>query len=169
MLTPTLGVAVRLRPCAPADEPSWLRCRALSFLDSQYYDDVRTAHPLPAEGSLEAGQLISWVAVAAADPRPETAAEAVVGILDVELGAIGTDEESLATIDTVGVHPDWRGRGIATELLEHVCARLPERISTLDAWTREDPAARAWSGIVASRWIRSICTSIRAGMRPRPA
>ena len=38
----SLPAAVRLRPCTPQDERSWLQCRALSFLDSPYDDDVRT-------------------------------------------------------------------------------------------------------------------------------
>lgn len=35
-----------VRPCTPADEPSWLRCRVLAFLDTQDFRDavvLRTA------------------------------------------------------------------------------------------------------------------------------
>ena len=81
MSTPLHGASVRLRPYASQDERSWLRCRALSFLDSQYYDDVRPAHPAP---SPEQGETISWVAA-------DALASDVVGILEVEVGQEGTD------------------------------------------------------------------------------
>ena len=134
MSTPLHGASVRLRPYASQDERSWLRCRALSFLDSQYYDDVRTAHPAP---SPEQGETVSWVAV-------DAQASDVVGILEVEVGQEGTDESHLATIDTVAVHPDWREHGIASALLDQVMLLLPSQVTELDAWTREDAAARSW-------------------------
>lgn len=79
-------------------------------------------------------------------PRPETpqlcwvAAEGdqIVGILDIEVAG------SLATIDTLATHPDYFGRGIATELLARVSAVLPSEVTTLDAWTRDDEPALAW-------------------------
>lgn len=140
----SLRTAVQLRSCTPADEQSWLRCRALSFLDSQYHDDVRTAHPVTAP---EAGETISWVAVAPTS-RPGAAAHGpasdVVGILEVEVGRQGDSDAHLATIDTLAVHPDWRGQRIGAALLEQVVPLLPARVTELDAWTREDAPARAW-------------------------
>lgn len=104
-----------------ADERSWLRCRTLSFLDTCYYDDVWTTRP--------ASPAIQLVAVQ--DDR-------VVGLLDVEV------EGDLATIDTVAVHPDHQGHGTASSLLAQVRERLPDTVTTLDAWTREDDCAIAW-------------------------
>jgi hypothetical protein len=70
------------------DAKGWLRCRVLAFLDTQYYDDVKT-EPTRFEG--EAIRLI-----ATADDGD------VVGLLD-----IGIDGRA-ATIDSIAVHPDHR-------------------------------------------------------------
>lgn len=118
----------QIRAYQASDEPSWLRCRVLSFLDTCYYDDVWTAkHDERAEG---AGSVVELVAVDEGE---------VVGILDV---AVRGD---LATIENVCVLPAYRGSGLATRLLREACARLAgSGARTLDAWTREDQAALAW-------------------------
>lgn len=112
---------ISIRAYLPDDEPSWLRCRVLSFLDTSYYDDVRPRRP-PAPA-------IPLVAIDGA---------AVVGILDLEV------DGPLATIDTLAVHPDHRHRGIGSRLLDRALAALPESVTTLDAWTRDDAPALAW-------------------------
>lgn len=118
---PRAGLPALIRDYEPTDEPSWLRCRVLGFLATNYYDDVwqekrRTDLELVA---LDGGE--------------------VVGLLDVSVP--GPD----ATVDNVVVHPDHRGRGIATALLEEALRRLERaRVQTLDAWTREDRPALAW-------------------------
>ena len=109
-----------VRPYAPADETGWLRCRVLSFLGSAY-DDVWTRRPQTP--------VIQLVAVLA---------EAVIGILDVEV------DGDLATIDTLAVHPDHQGRGVASALFEDALDRLPETVTILDAWTRDDEVALRW-------------------------
>lgn len=127
-----------IRDFADVDEPSWLRCRVLSFLGSSYYDDVaiaRTSFP---------GQAIRLVA---AQDKPEGMTtpgdQEVIGILDVELWEEGG--ASVATIDTVAVHPDHQRSGIAGALLRHAVATLAGHgVRWLDAWTREDPASNAW-------------------------
>lgn len=110
-----------LRNYEPADETSWLRCRALSFLTSCYYDDVWTRRP--------DDPVVQIVA---------TEGDTVVGILDIEI------EGNLATIDTVAAHPDHQGQGIASALLTRALRELPDTVTTLDAWTREDTPALAW-------------------------
>lgn len=114
-----------VRPYQSSDERSWLRCRVLSFLDTQYYDDVWPRRPILIEPA------IALVAVAPVDE--------VIGILDIEVNA------DAATIETIATHPDWQGVGVATTLLQ-VALPLLERAktSTLDAWTREDVAANRW-------------------------
>ena len=42
----------RIRPYLPADETGWLRCRALSFLDTQYFDYGLASRPDPTEPSV---------------------------------------------------------------------------------------------------------------------
>ncbi len=114
-----------VRPYTPVDETGWLRCRLLSFLDTQYHDDVkarRTTFDLPA---------VCLVATA----EDST----VVGVLDVEING------ATATIDTIAVHPDHARHGIATALLATAVSLLRAAgVATLDAWTREDEAANAW-------------------------
>lgn len=114
-------MSIEIRTYHPRDESSWLRCRALSFLGTCYYDAVVTSRP-----TTPAVQL-----VAARDGT-------VVGILDIEV------EGELATIDTVATHPDHTRLGIASELLERARAVLPDGVTTLDAWTREDEPVLAW-------------------------
>lgn len=110
-----------IRDYEPADEPSWLRCRVLGFLATNYYDDVWQAR---RRADLEL--------VALDDDE-------VVGLLDVSVPG------AEATIDNVVVHPDHQGRGIATALLAETVRRLERRgVATLDAWTREDKPALDW-------------------------
>lgn len=124
---PTAASSFILRDYRDADEAGWVRCRALSFLGSQYYDDVkpqRTPLSRPA---------LARVAVLTSDPST------VIGVLDVER------EGHSATIDTVATHPDFQGLGVASALLEDALAALRARgVGTLDAWTREDIPANAW-------------------------
>lgn len=110
-----------IRNYQPSDRTSWLRCRALAFLDTDYYDDVWPERPDDSQIQL----------VADKDGQ-------VVGIIDICL------DGPLATIDTVCVHPDHRGRGVATALLDAALAALPDGFDTIDAWTREDRDTLAW-------------------------
>lgn len=119
---------ITVRAYAPTDEKSWLRCRALSFLGSQYYDDVTPRR-----------RVLDDPSIALVVTSPSGCGEVVVGILDVEI-----DVEA-ATIDTIATHPDYHGRGVATALLAAALPMLIARdVTELDAWTREDVAANAW-------------------------
>jgi ribosomal protein S18 acetylase RimI-like enzyme len=110
-----------LRDYAPSDEPSWLRCRVLGFLDTAYFDDVATHKP---------ARVLELVAVSN---------DEVVGLLDASVD--GAD----ATIETIVVHPDHRRRGIARALLDEACTRLTARgARQVDAWTRDDGGTLAW-------------------------
>ncbi|MBK0330236.1 GNAT family N-acetyltransferase [Brachybacterium sp. MASK1Z-5] len=120
--------ASAVRPYELHDEPSWLRCRVLAFLDTCYYDDVWQERP--ADPSIQL--------VAAVPANNGEGGDEIVGILDVEV------DGELATIDTIAVHPDHRREGIADALLEVGLRRLPTNVSLLDAWTREDEPAHAW-------------------------
>lgn len=123
----TIGfpVTFTVRPYTSADEPGWLRCRALAFLSTQYYDDVKTRRTTYDRSAI--------CLVAESDDG------LIAGLLDVEING------SAATIDTVAVHPDHARQGIATALLDSAVPRLRASDATsLDAWTREDAAANAW-------------------------
>lgn len=114
-----------VRPYKTADEHQWLRCRALAFLETSYYDDVKPHRAVLAEPA------IALVV--------EDADGSIVGILDVEI------DGDAATIDTIAVHPDHQRRGIADALLTEALPLLAENnVATIDAWTREDSAANGW-------------------------
>lgn len=147
-----------IRPFATGDTGSWLRCRALAFLDSNYYDDV-----LPAKPAYET-LAVELVALEGDD---------FVGLMDVAV------EGDLATIETVAVTPRRARRGVGTQLLCEALRELPSNVTTLDAWTREDAAANAWyvaNGFretfsylhVYARSEREITASLttRAGLTP---
>jgi ribosomal protein S18 acetylase RimI-like enzyme len=116
-------VAIEIRDYGPADEQAWLRCRVLSFLATAYFDDVMTAKQSPAAGA---------ELVAVKDG-------VVVGILDISVDGM------LATIDTVGVHPDHQHQGIGTRLFELARIRAAALGATvIDAYTRDDEATLRW-------------------------
>lgn len=113
-----------LRRYAARDETSWTRCRTLAFLQTAYFDDVLQAKPVYERDSLE---------LVVVDDDDD-----VIGLIDV------TSDESTATIETIAVHPDRHGSGIATALLTEVLGDLPKSLASVDAWTRDDAAANAW-------------------------
>lgn len=115
---------VEIREYRPEDELSWLQCRALSFLDTCYYDDVWPTRRHEDDA----------VELVAVDPSGEVAA-----ILDLSFAA---DNGVLrATIDTVAVRPEHRRPGLADALLQRGLVAVRHRGAvSLDAWTREDAA-----------------------------
>lgn len=114
---------VEIRDYEPADEQGWLRCRVLSFMGTAYFDDVMTAKQSPELGA-------ELVAVQAGT---------IVGVLDLSV------EGDLATIDTIGVHPDHQHLGTGTQLLREARQRAAALGAvTIDAWTRDDEPALRW-------------------------
>ncbi len=96
-----------MRTYDPADEPSWLRCRVLGFLDTAYFDDVWPVKP-PSAG-------LDLVAATAGT---------VAGILTA------TVNREAATIDTVVVHPDFRRQGgLCSTRRSRCCARTASQSS----------------------------------------
>jgi ribosomal protein S18 acetylase RimI-like enzyme len=112
-----------VRPYAPSDERAWLRCRVLSFLQTNYYDDVRQTRLLDDDLAL---------ALVAVDD------DELLGLIDI------TIDGDAATIDCIAVHPEAQRSGIGTALLAAVLDQLPDHVASIDAWTREDPAANSW-------------------------
>jgi ribosomal protein S18 acetylase RimI-like enzyme len=115
---------LEIRPYHPSDEDQWLRCRALSFLYTPYYDDVKTAKTEFERPCVE------LVAVSGGT---------VVGLVDAELFG------DAATIDTIAVHPDHQRQEVGRWLFETLLIRLrAEGARTLDAWTRDQPETLSW-------------------------
>ena len=119
-----------VRDYRPGDEQAWLRCRVLAFLGTAYFDDVCTSKPVPARGA---------ALVAVHDDGAGEVGPAIVGVLDLSV------DGTLATIDTIAVHPDFRGAGTGTALLEQARLRAAALGAvTIDAWTRDDAPTLAW-------------------------
>ncbi|MFJ5985132.1 GNAT family N-acetyltransferase [Lentzea sp. NPDC092896] len=143
-----------VRDYEPADEPAWLRCRVLGLLATTCYDDV-------------------WPAKRRADLELVAVDGGVTGVLDVSVPG------AEAMIETVVVHPDYQGRGIATALLVEAVRRL-ERcgVREVHAWTREDAPALGWfarNGFVEDRRYLQVYASpaevgsvlsVRYGLEP---
>jgi GNAT superfamily N-acetyltransferase len=135
-----------IREYIESDEPSWLRCRVLSFLGTAYFDDVvttRSAIPGPGFG------------LVAIEPDGT-----VIGIMDVSV------EGQLATIETAAVHPDHQHRGIGRDLLARAGRRVRELgVPILEAWTRDDPDTLRWyraMGFIEGEHYLHVYASYRA-------
>ena len=125
----------RVRSYEPADEVGWVRCRALSFLDSAFYDAVereKERYERPA---------IELVAEEAGD---------IVGLLDLEHGfepgTVLADRPGAGEmIWHLAVHPDHRRQGIAGALLDEAVRRAREAgLERVEAWTRDDAHVQRW-------------------------
>jgi ribosomal protein S18 acetylase RimI-like enzyme len=130
----TAAGAFEIRAYEDADEQGWVRCRVLGFLDSAFYDDVRTGK------EHYDGPAVELVAVADGE---------VVGLLDLELepaaGVLHETERRGGVIWHVAVHPDHRRRGIGTALVDRaVDLARDARLELVQAWTRDDAWVHAW-------------------------
>lgn len=112
-----------VRDFTKAEEAAWLRCRAVAFLGTNYFDDVVPAKPTYHGPTVE---LVGYLD------------ESLAGVLDVAIRG------PLATVETVATHPDFARAGVGRALLREALTRLPDHTVTLDAWTREDVAANRW-------------------------
>jgi len=120
-------------------EQSWLRCRVLSFLDSAYFDDIHINKEQYNNPS------IALIAVSN---------ENVIGFIDIEYEleantvcskSIKLEKHLAGMIWHLGVHPDFRKRGIAKRLLEKaVELSKMNGLKRLEAWTRDDEFVNGW-------------------------
>ncbi|MGL5677120.1 MAG: GNAT family N-acetyltransferase [Cellulosilyticaceae bacterium] len=128
-------MSITIRAYQDTDEPEWVRCRVLSFLDSSYYDDVKREkeqydHPSICLIAEHANRMIGFIDVEYEESRGE------VCYLKGSLGA---------NIWHLGVLPEYRSRGIAGMLWEQAKALLIERdIQRVELWTQDDVPANKW-------------------------
>lgn len=124
-----------IREYRKTDEPGWVRCRLISFLDSSYFDDIRHEKELYDHLS------VSLVA---------EENEQIVGIIDVEyeetIGEVCYLKGSLgATIWHLGVLPEYRNKNVATSLWEAAKAVIVGKgVERIEVWTQDDIAANRW-------------------------
>jgi len=126
---------MKIREYKSEDENGWVRCRLLSFLDSSYYDDIKKTKESYDNPSL---------CLVAEDNG------IIVGFIDVEYeehagevcyfsGALG------AVIWNIGVLPEYRRQGVATQLWNTAKVMLLDKgIRRFEVWTQNDTASNAW-------------------------
>ncbi|MGG0761707.1 GNAT family N-acetyltransferase [Bacillus paramycoides] len=128
---------IKIRAYKKDDEIGWVRCRALSFLDTAYYDNVfreKEKYENPA---------IELVAVHE---------DQIVGLIDIEYEL---EERTVCSRGTglggmiwhIAVHPDFRRMRIGNQLLYEAEKLAKElKLNRLEAWTRDDLWVQQWYG-----------------------
>lgn len=129
-----------IRPYQPADEPQWLRCRVLAFLDTAYFDNVLQEKERYANPAIELVAKLN---------------HQIIGLIDVECeaepGTVCSPSPDSSVTGNAGmiwhlaVHPDYRHQGIGKALLNAAIALAqPFHLQRLEAWTRDDAATLQW-------------------------
>jgi ribosomal protein S18 acetylase RimI-like enzyme len=126
---------VEIRQYNQSDEKGWVRCRALSFLETAYFDNVLREKEHYENPSIEL--------VAVSEGK-------IVGILDAEYDTTENrvctgKKEKGAMIWHIAVHPDFQRKTIGEKLLKELEKIAPQKqVMYLEAWTRDDQWVRAW-------------------------
>ncbi len=137
-----------IRTYRDSDEHGWLGCRAVSFLDCSYFNDVKRekgSYPHPS---------VDLVAVDNGN---------IIGLLSAELDSceLSINIGRGAIIWHMAVLPEYRNRGVATKLWKTARRMmLAQGISYCELWTQEDMAANefyrsiGFSLVQDHTWIR---------------
>lgn len=126
---------IEIREYKDEDEIQWIKCRLLSFLDTSYFDDIQR----------EKGKYENPSICLVAEDKGN-----VVGFIDVEYeNNIGDvcylEGDRGATIWHLGVLPEYRNKGVATQL--YINAKnllLKHNICRIEVWTQDDIEANEW-------------------------
>lgn len=126
---------MEIRDYQVKDEIGWVRCRALAFLDTAYFDNVLQ------KKEIYAGPTIELVAIEN---------QQVIGLIDIEYEVqaqtVCSRGEGLGgMIWHIAVHPDYRRKGVGLQLLQAAEKRAKEKqLNRLEAWTRDDKWVNDW-------------------------
>lgn len=169
-------MGVQIGPYRPLDETGWLRCRVLAFLDSAYFENVRSSKETYENSSIQMVAEVNGLIVGLLDIKNEQ---------DRDNVAFDCDEDPRddlgAAIHHVAIHPDFRRRGIAGQLLETALDELRKnRIGLLEAWTRDERPICRWyeskgfrclhsylhAYVDGSREVKGTITSTMSGLYP---
>lgn len=126
---------MEIRNYTKNDETGWLHCRVLSFLDTAYFDHVLKEKEKYINPSIE---------LVAVDEGQ------IVGLIDIEYemkeGTVCSRGTGIGgMIWHIAVHPEFRRRGIAKQLLMRAEKVAKEKkLNRLEAWTRDDDWVNMW-------------------------
>ncbi|OFD78531.1 MULTISPECIES: GNAT family N-acetyltransferase [Bacillus cereus group] len=126
---------IKIRAYKKEDEIGWVRCRALSFLDTAYYDNVLREKEKYENPAIELVAIYEGQVVGLIDIEYEIK-ERTVCSRGMGLGGI---------IRHIAVHPDFRRKRIGNQLLyeaENIAQMF--HLNRLEAWTRDDSSVRQW-------------------------
>lgn len=124
-----------IRNYESSDEKGWVRCRALAFLETVYFDNMLKQKECYEKPAIEL--------VAEVEGQ-------IVGLIDVEYEreehTVCSRGEGLGgMIWHIAVHPDFSRQGIGKQLLHAAENRAIEiGLNRFEAWTRDDLWVQEW-------------------------
>ena len=125
-----------IRDYRRTDETGWVRCRVLSFLDTAYFDNVLTRKEQYKSLAIELVAIENNQLIGLIDVECEMQAGTICSKKGNSLGGM---------VWHIAVHPDFRRRGIAYQLLCEAENRVRKLgITYLEAWTRDDAWVNKW-------------------------
>ncbi|UCE15006.1 MAG: GNAT family N-acetyltransferase [Candidatus Heimdallarchaeota archaeon] len=120
-----------IRQYTQTDEDTWVECHLQSYYNSIYIDELVKVKPRYENPAIELVALEG---------------NKIVGVLDVEIEAYPghfclDDSIQSGMISIIGVMPQYRKRGVATNLIEMSSKVLKDSydIRRLEIWIRDDP------------------------------
>ncbi|MDD9791790.1 GNAT family N-acetyltransferase [Priestia megaterium] len=125
-----------IRDYKKTDETDWVRCRVLAFLDTAYFDNVLTRKEQYENLAVELVTIENNQVVGLIDIECEMQAGTICSKKGNNLGGM---------VWHIAVHPDFRRKGIAYQLLCEAENRVRKLgITFLEAWTRDDDWVNNW-------------------------
>lgn len=116
-------------------ERGWVHCRVLSFLDTQYFNDVYQKKEVYDSNSIELVAVEKNQVIGLIDIQIENEPQEICSSKDVKSGMLWH----------IAVHPDHQRKGVGELLLNEAASHLISNgIYRIEAWTKEDDFVRKW-------------------------